>query len=72
MFRKDAVFVDIGTANQLVLGAFCLNTGEFEMVKHENFDASAKRIANLFATQVLLNREGEAYESFVASKAQAN
>ena len=42
------------------------------MVKHADFDASAKRIAELFANRVFLIKEGEAYESIVASKAQAN
>ena len=70
VYRKDAVFVDIGTANQLALGAFCLNTGKFEMVKHEDFEANAKRIAELFANRVFLIEEGDEYESIVASKTQ--
>ncbi|MCL6548171.1 MAG: hypothetical protein K6T30_04585 [Alicyclobacillus sp.] len=32
MIRSDRVRIDIGTANGLVLVAFCLNTGEVVMV----------------------------------------
>ena len=40
------------------------------MVKDEDFEGNAKGIAELFANQVFLNKEGDEYESIVASQAQ--
>jgi serine/threonine protein phosphatase 1 len=34
IFREDAIFIDIGAARKVGLGAFCLNTADFVVVSH--------------------------------------
>lgn len=40
------------------------------MEQHRDYEITVNRIANLFANTVFLNREGDEYESIVASQAQ--
>ena len=47
LIRADGVWIDIGTANQIALAAFCLNTQEVVMVDHPNRAVAELRIRNL-------------------------
>ncbi len=44
--RDHSVWIDIGTANQIALAAFCLNTEEVVMVDHPNRAVAEPRIRN--------------------------
>lgn len=47
LIRADGVWIDIGTASQIALAAFCLSTEEVVMVDHPNRAVAELRICEM-------------------------